>query len=433
MRIPEKPIDWKKALEGEDGLAAVKAINDPERGAKIRDFNKRYLYWDEVKHRVSERSEQKLIWTAMKLLRSGRYEPLPLKSIQTKHAPIPDIRRSLRVIDKFLGSDLSVQSKSLGLEKRYIVSSLMEEAIASSILEGAVTTRKAAKEMLRQKRKPRNKSEQMVVNGYGTMQMIMDQKEERLTQEFILKIQSAITKDTLEDEKDVGKFRDTDNVIIGDIDNPDVIYHIPPSHDKIKEMINDLCEFANDDEKDFFHPIIKGIILHFMIGYIHPFNDGNGRTARSVFYWYALSRGYWLFEYLSLSRRILRSKRDYGRAYLYTEYDELDLTYFIKYNLRCIEDSINDLMDYLKVQQMEQKEAQKIIDRTEGLNPRQANILEAMIKSQGRLFSIKEISETYSIVYQTARTDLLLLTQKGFLTMKKVSKSFMFRVNLKKS
>ena len=71
----------------------------------------------------------------------------------------------------------------------------------------------------------------------------------------------------------------------------------------------------------FIHPIVKGIIIHFLIAFIHPFVDGNGRTASAIFYWYMLRKGYWLTEYLSISRIISRSKRQYEKAYLYTECD----------------------------------------------------------------------------------------------------------------
>ena|GEM_PF-4232948 len=60
-----------------------------------------------------------------------------------------------------------------------------------------------------------------------------------------------------------------------------------------------------------------------------------GRTARSIFYRYVLSRGYWLFAYMPISRIILRSKRDYALTHLHTGYDDVDLTYFIIYTLGC--------------------------------------------------------------------------------------------------
>lgn len=427
MKLPERPIDWKKAFE-EKGEKTFKLIRDRNILEKVLGFNRRYLYWSELEYRTRDSEEQKNFWTLMKLLRSERYEKIAYKSVSLKYVNLPEINKHLHKFDKFLAGNIGFQDKKLALQERYIISSLMEEAIASSIIEGAATTRKAAKEMLRQKRKPRNKSEKMVLNGYETMQMIVKRKDEKLTPEFLLEIQADITKETLEDENDVGKLRDNNDTVVRDDDNGN-IYHIPPDFKDIDRLINEFCSFANNDEGEFMHPIIKGIVLHFLIGYIHPFNDGNGRTARSVFYWYVLSRGYWLFEFMAVSRRILRSKKDYGLAYLYTEYDEMDLTYFIKFNLTCVDDSLNDLLKYIELKQKEQYEVQKIVGSIKGINVRQAAVLEDCMKNPEKYYTIQEISGAYNVVYQTARTDLLLLTKLGYLTMKKISKRFVFKLN----
>ena len=201
--------------------------------------------------------------------------------------------------------------------------------------------------MLRKGIRPRNRSEQMIVNNYEAMRSILEMKDEPLTPELILKIHRIVTKGTLDDAL-AGRFRKTDDLVVAD-PVTGTVYHRPPDHSEVPGMIEELCRFANADEgaERFIHPIIKGIILHFLIGYIHPFEDGNGRTARSIFYWYVISRGYWLFEYMPISRIILRSKRDYALAYLRTEYDEMDLTYFILYNIRCIEEAREDLIAYI--------------------------------------------------------------------------------------
>jgi Fic family protein len=427
MKLPEKPINWAQTLH-QEGDNVFKLFTDKKLYQKIREFNKKYLYWDELKYRVSDQTEQKYVWTLMKFLRSEKYDQISLKNLELNYILLPEINKHLHRFDKYLTGNIEIHSKTLGLDKRYVVSSLMEEAIASSIMEGAITTRKAAKEMLKQKRKPHNKSEQMVVNGYETMQMIVKRKDEKLSSEFLLDIQRNITRETLDDSSHVGTFRDNNDIIVGNIDSS-IIYHTPPSYKDINDLIEEVCAFANNDE-EFIHPIIKGIILHFMIGYIHPFNDGNGRTARSVFYWYVLSRGYWLFEYMAVSRRILKSKKNYGLSYLFTEYDEMDLTYFIKYNAEAIEDALNDLLGYITSKQTEHIEAQKIIEKIKGLNFRQAYILEEIMKNPEKSYTIQEISETYHVVYQTARTDLLFLKRKGYLTMKQISKKFIFQYHL---
>ena len=342
---------------------------------------------------------------------------------------ISNFNKKLHLFDKQLAGNIEVQSKSLGLQKRYMISSLMEEAIASSIIEGASTTRDVAKSMLREKRKPKNKSEKMIVNNFETMQYILDIKEKKITPELILEIHRKVTKGTLDNSDDEGNFRNNNNIVVGDSMNSEIISHIPPDYKKIPSLIQKLCDFANNDSKEFVHPIIKGIILHFLIGYIHPFNDGNGRTARSIYYWYMFSQGYWLFEYMSLSRRIVRSRKEYDLAYLYTEYDEMDLTYFIKYNIKCIDESLNDLMNYVKQKQKEQQEIKKIIQKFPEINLRQGMILEELMRNPNKIFTIKEIASTFKVVYQTARTDLLFLSSKGFIIKKISGRTFVFSYN----
>jgi Fic family protein len=310
----------------------------------------------------------------------------------------------------------------------------MEEAIASSILEGAATTRKAAKEMLRRRRKPRNNAEQMVLNNYEAMQYILENKEKPLSPALILEIHRTVTRGTI-DDKFVGHFRTDNEVVVADPESG-VVYHTPPDYKKINKFLEAICRFANaEDEGEkkgggtFMHPVIKGIILHYLIGFVHPFYDGNGRTARSIFYWYVLSRGYWLFEYMPISRILLKSKKKYTFAYLYTEYDDGDLTYFIKYNISSLLQALNDLLEYLERKQSEQNATKAIIKNIKNINQRQAEILRHMMEHGDEYFTIRQISQMYDVVYQTARTDLLHLAKLGYLIEEKRGREFIFIFN----
>lgn len=84
-----------------------------------------------------------------------------------------------------------------------------------------------------------------------------------------------------------------------------------------------------------------------MIGYDHPFVEGNGRTARALFYWSLARSGYWLMEYISISRLLKQAPAQYGSAYMYSETDENDTTYFILHQISIIERAIDALYEYL--------------------------------------------------------------------------------------
>lgn len=427
QKLPEKP-------PSDPGFSFDLSGSDAEFKKLVSEYNNRYLYWDELRYRIEDPERRKQLWTVIKILRQMRYEHIPFRTLDLKYSFISEIIRGLHTIDRYLSGTIQIHNKAIRMEQSYIINSLMEEAISSSILEGAATTRKAAKEMLREGRKPKTHAEQMVVNNYEALQLILKKKDAPLTRELILDVQRIVTAGTIED-KYVGKFRTDNEVVVAD-SGTGLVYHTPPDFGEIEGFVGDFCAFANEDKTPkkeapgtFIHPVIKGILLHYLMGYYHPFNDGNGRTARTIFYWFVLSRGYWLFEYLPVSRIILKSRKNYGLAYLYTEYDESDLTYFLRYNISCIVQALDDLLKFLERKQTEQNATKAIIKKIDEINQRQADILREMMGHSDEYYSIRKIMQMYAVVYQTARTDLLDLEKRGFLIKQQRGREFLFIFN----
>ena len=427
QKLPEKP-------PSDQSIFFAAPSSDTEFQKIVTEYNNRYLSWDELKYRIEDPERRKQVWGFMKLLREMRYEHIPFRNLDLKYSLIPEIIRGLHTIDRYLSGTIQIHNKAIRMEQSYIINSLMEEAISSSILEGAATTRKAAKEMLREGRKPKTHAEQMVVNNYEALQYILKNKDKPLTRDLILDVQRIVTANTIE-EKSIGKFR-TDNEIVVADSTTGLIYHTPPDFSEIEGFIEEFCTFANDNKipgkeiaDTFIHPVVKGVLLHYLIGYYHPFNDGNGRTARTIFYWFVLARGYWLFEYLAVSRIILKSRKNYGLAYLYTEYDEDDFTYFLQYNISCIVQALEDLLKFLERKQTEQNATKAIIRKIEGINQRQADILREMMEHSDEYYSIRKIMQLYDVVYQTARTDLLELEAQKYIMRHKRGREFLFIFN----
>jgi Fic family protein len=432
MKKPEKPINTEEILDKHHS-EIFKLMNDKQVMEFVIKCNREYLHWDQLRYKATPNNIlPEYIWVILKLLRGSQYTPFMFGSWAFHYALLDDFQKKLHILDMGTAGRLGSELESIGNgRERYIISSLMEEAIASSQLEGAVTTRPVAKEMLRLKKKPTNYSEQMIVNGYQTLQKILTTKQKTITPEFILELHKSITQDTLKDKKYEGIFRDNNEVVVGDALELEKVYYVPPDYKQIPALIQRFCAFANDDDHEFIHPIIKGIILHFLMAYIHPFEDGNGRTARTLFYWYVLSRGYWLFEYMPISRILLRSRVKYGLSYLYTETDDNDLTYFIEYNLTSIEEAVKDMNKYIARKQKEQQEALKLIKSLGNINLRQAEILKDFIKDSEKGFVVNEIMTKYGVAYDTARNDLLHLTQLGYLEKMKIQKKFIFKLSKK--
>nr|MBP8758444.1 Fic family protein [Prevotella sp.] len=298
--------------------------------------------------------------------------------------------------------------------QQYLVSSLMEEAIYSSQMEGAATTRKVAKDMLRKKMSPRDKSQQMIVNNYQTINYIAEHKRDSLTPELLLHVHQLMTSNTLDSPDDSGRFRKNDDIVVENGITHETV-HIPPTYTEIPSFVKSLCDFFNETHaKVFIHPIIRGIIIHFMIAYVHPFVDGNGRTARAMFYWYMLRQGYWLTEYMSISRVIAKSKKAYEKSFLYAEADMLDIGYFVNYNLGVLEKSFKQLQEYIKRKQLDKNSANKFF-KLGNINERQAQILKMYYEDPALILTVKDLQVKFLVTPTTAKNDLMLLLERKFI------------------
>jgi Fic family protein len=269
--------------------------------------------------------------------------------------------------------------------------------------------------MLRKKKSPQNKSQQMIVNNYNTIQYIVEHKDEPLTEELLLTIHRLMTEKTLDNPEDAGRFRTNDKVVVADMVEGDIIY-TPPSFQEIPEFVESLCDFFNNDNpRTFIHPIIRGIIVHFMLAFMHPFVDGNGRTARALFYWYMLKEGYKLTEYMSISRVIAKSKSNYEKAFRYVENDGNDMGYFVAYNLGALEISFQQLRDYIQRKQREKSAANSFM-MAGNINQRQALVLQRLKEEPETIFTVKDVQEQFSVSSMTARKDLSDLVKQGYMT-----------------
>jgi Fic family protein len=377
---------------------------------------KKYLYWDKVKYlKLPKDLSNKEFWLILKEFRNLSSEAIIFGKHKFNYNTTIFLSSTLYDFDVKYGGSLSrkVQFSDID-QQQYLVSSVMEEAISSSQIEGASTTRKAAKQMLVEERAPRDKSELMILNNYRTIQRIKELKDEPLTEELLLEIHRLMTAGTLDNPNDEGSYRTNDDIQVIDSGDNEVV-HVPPSFKELDQLMNDLYIFFNEEEHDFFiHPVVKACIIHFMIGYIHPFVDGNGRTARALFYWYMLKKGYWLTEYLSISSIILKHKVKYAKAFLYTETDDNDLTYFINYKMEVLESAYKSLMEYIKRKNKERKAASHFL-KLGNINERQALVLQWLEEDPDRVIKIKEIENYFAIVNQTARRDLNDLVNQGYL------------------
>ncbi len=430
MKIPQSPKPFHN-LYNNIGGDRFKELLDfvPILGAKDD-----YLHWNEVRRRPAPEGLTHEEWWL--LIKWGRLSKLRDLALRDKNGQffkffLPDrLLEQLHVIDRGLGSawNLPEAVTNPATRNEYVVSSLIQESITSSQLEGAVTTREVAKAMLQSGRPPRDTSERMILNNYRTMQHIMDLRDQPLTPELVFELHRRVTEETLDKPDAAGRFRRADELIrVMDLEG--TVYHEPPAAAELPERLAAMCAFANGNAPDFFiHPVIRAIILHFWLAYDHPFVDGNGRTARALFYWAMLHQGFRLFEFISISQILLKAPSQYALSFLHTETDSNDLTYFIVHQAEVIQRAVLALHDYVNQKTARLKEVEKCLRGLGDLNHRQQSLLAHALRHPDTRYTIESHKNSNGVAYQTARTDLLNLVERGLMVTSKVGKAWVFRI-----
>jgi Fic family protein len=429
MKKPNPPPDLDGLLKNHE-----KSIQKILAKAFQATHKGQYIHWDKLRHLTPPTDlTHEQWWLGLKLSRSVQYKTLPIKDLSGTPFVYTLPGKALSIlhkIDSLSGDSIGLSSPITNEKNRdsFIFSSLVEEAITSSQLEGASTTRQNAADMIRNQRKPKDISEKMIMNNYIGMNRIREIKNQPMTFAGLMQLHQVLTEDTLDDPTAAGRLQTPNEKRVEVVDNASrKILHSPPPAKMLEKRLEELLKFANETESDsFIHPIVKAIILHFWLAYEHPFIDGNGRTARALFYWSMLHHGYWLFEYISISRVLKKAPAKYGRSFLETETDGNDLTYFINYQLEVIGNALQDLNDFLQRKTEQVKEVEKLLKKS-NLHPREIALMSHAIRHPGQEYSIKSHQTSHRVAYATARADLLHLSQLGLLEQKRIGdKKLMF-------
>ncbi|KXU38104.1 hypothetical protein AXK11_01315 [Cephaloticoccus primus] len=455
MRFPKSPPSW---IELARQIPKARQLELHAQRAYWVKNDARYLHWDEFRRKKMPAGfSAEECWFILKTIRSASYREIDLHD--AKGQPFVfgmpwTLSAFLQQLD--LGEGLAGAARALddsqteakARSERATISTLVEEAITSSQLEGARTTHAVAKEMLRTARKPRDNSEQMVFNNYRAMQHLRKVAAQPLNLKRLLELHRIVTQDTLEKPDASGRLRlASEKIRVSDFTG-EVDFHIPPDARKLPKLLKAFFAFANagnplasdhtannadnansaeDAAPDFIHPVLRAIILHFWLAYLHPFYDGNGRTARALFYWSMLRTGYPLFELISISQVILRAPTRYARAYLHTETDDNDLTYFILHQVGVIRAAIEERYKQREQKARELNAVGRFLDKYPELNARQQALLAHALREPGAAYEIYAHARSHGVTHQTARDDLFELVERGFLEASRSSRRYQFR------
>ncbi len=393
----------------------------------------RYLHWEQIRrHNPPKGLTIEQWWFAIHLNRRPLQKQIALTTVDGENhfsfAMTESVQSLAHEIDRDASGSLRAPEAitNTATQERYLIRSLIEEALTSSQLEGAVATAREAKQLVRAGRKPRNTSEQMVLNNYHAMMFIRERRNATLTMDLVHELHAIITSETLDRPADAGRLRSADDDIAV-VDHADgTVLHEPPAASELPARLQAMCDFANGKNEGFVHPVVRAILIHFWLGHDHPFCDGNGRTARALFYWSMLNQGYWMAEFISISRILKQAPTQYVHSYLYSETWPYDATHFLIHQLQTITRAIEDLHRYLEHKASEVQQIEKLLHHNRNLNHRQLALLSKALRTPDAVFTLKSHMTTHRIAHETSRQDLYKLRDMGLLEQRRRGRQLEF-------
>lgn len=423
MRFPQRPPGLDLAEMVPATLAKIFAHDSPV----LPDG--RYLHWDDLRNRAPPDGLTKEEWWFAQS-RARRSARVLIPDFVEQGQPfwycrLDAIDRATHELDRRDATREMLKAMSEdGVRQSYRIDQLIEEAINSSLIEGAkLTTRAQAKQIILDGTEPRSHGERMVVNNYKAMVRLLELYEKELTLDDLLEIHSILGEEALDAENCAGRLRTTgDNVRVED--NEGEVWFKPPPANELPDRLNALLRFANaQDQQPFLHPLVRAIVLHFWLAYLHPFVDGNGRMSRALFYWQMLRGGYDFAQYLSISGPIDKSRRAYYMAFVQTETDDGDLTYFLLNQLAVLRRATDDLVAHLKQRSERLSHLFQALSNAQEFNSRQQAVLTYLARKPEQSVTVTGHATSHKVTYLTARKDLQALERQGLLRRIKQGKT----------
>ena len=345
----------------------------------IAQFMERYLPRQEIIHRLPVSVSIQQFWPELEKERRKRSQELPLLAQDGKpfwFVLTGSIEKQCDAIAELARRDIAFTGPEFDA---LFQDAVVDEAVYSSVIEGAFTSREQAADFIRQNKQPRNKSE-VQVTGYRDGAVYVTGREG--------------------------------------------IVYTPPQADAVPEMMRSLVEFVQKSE---LHPLLKACISHFYFVYVHPFGDGNGRTARALSYMMLLQSGYDFFRYFSISGIVAEERGKYYRSMRNVEDSDGDMTYFIDAYSGMLARTVEQMEHHLKYHVLAGQKL-KELEQNGTLNERQLKGAKWLLESSGSSVTVETWRKKYKVVTETARRDLLALCDAGLLVRKLDGRKAVFRV-----
>jgi Fic family protein len=412
-----------------DYLALLKPLDDQGH----------YLPFDALRYRWAPGLDSTLCWALVKKARAAQYSKLlplgePGRWLQFIATPLA--QKAISAVDRQTTTAmLEYMTSQIGERAHfsYLLNDLIEdEAISSSQLEGAATTTRVAKDMLKRQRQPRTPDERMVIGNFRMMNFAWEQRYAPLGVELISAMHRVGVEGIDDQQYSPGVFRSHDDVVVRDGEGNTV--HRPPPAAGLVSRLQDLASWINKShdnpqQGDYLHPLIKAMALHFSLGYEHPFRDGNGRVARALFYWFMFKNDFSAFRYIAISVLLRQAPVKYGRSYLDTEADDLDLTYFIDFQCRVVLRAVGRFTEAYRQGLVDSACFDRLLHKTgflERLTQNQRVLFQVARSGMAKEFTAVNVKANLGCSYNTASVALNGLVELKLFEKRRIGRQWVF-------
>lgn len=289
---------------------------------------------------------------------------------------------------------------------------LKKEAYYSSRIEGAVTSLEAAfRNMSKKTKNFTDESMQMIYNNKLALEFMHKHKQEPFSHTIIKELHKILIYNTHKNRPiTVGQYRKGPIYVVDG--RSQVVYQGPPP-EKAVAMMDQFVEWIN--RKPGIHPLVDAALVHLYFVHVHPFDDGNGRSARALSNLYLEKNGYDFINFLSPSDYFEHHKAAYYQSIQSAEAHGYDATYFILYYLEALKDQMSRIQSEIQ-KEKKIKDIKEVLGKNNWakLNKRQVKALRLMMGS-GEWISTRKYCKLNHCSDETARKDFLQLKNLGLL------------------
>lgn len=311
---------------------------------------------------------------------------------------ISDIAQNKGFLSSLKLPDSYLRAKSEESKKR--------EAYYSSRIEGASTTlEEAFRNMAKKTRNFADESMQMIYNNKLALEFMHRHKKNNFSTEMIGELQKILVYNThLTKPITVGEYRKGPIYVV---DGQGIIVYEGPPANKAKTMMDEFVIWMN--QKPLIHPLVDAGLVHLYFVHIHPFDDGNGRSARALSNLYLEKNGYDFINLLSPSDYFEHHKAAYYRSIQAAQAHGYDATYFVLYYLQALQSELSKIKSELE-KEKKIKGIKEILDQNirAKLNKRQMKAIHFMVE-KSEAISTQKYCKLNQCSDETARKDFILL------------------------